>query len=93
MSKDAKLTNIHVPPDPKLAFFDALRSAPPIDMKNYENVGEVEHHESVESVAAKMIAKQEAARGVKINQEQSKETVNLGGIKDDRRDRVFWRPR
>ena len=92
MSKEFKLTNLQVPRNPELARFDAFIAAPPIDMKNYENVGGVEHHDSIQSVAAKMIAKQEAARGVKIDKEQSEEpTVNLGGVVDDRKDRKFWR--
>ena len=93
MSKDIKLTNWQVPRDPRQARFDAYKNAPEIDIKNYENVGSVEHHDSVESVAAKMIAKQEAARGVRIDQEAPTETINLKGIKDDRPDKKFWSPK
>lgn len=96
MSKQIVLTNWQVPRDPKLAGIDALKIAAesnPIDMKNYENVGSLEHHDSVESVAAKMIAKQEAARGVKIDAVETEGTkVNLNGIKDDRPEKKFWRP-
>lgn len=95
--KEIVLTNWQVPRDPKLAGLDALRAAAeqnPIDMKNYENVGEVEHHDSVESVAAKMIAKQEAARGVRIDAEEAPAVNNLSmnGVVDDRKDKAFWRP-
>lgn len=92
MSKEIKLTNWQVPRDPNSVRFDAYKNAPEIDMKHYENLGEVEHHDSVDSVAAKMIAKQEAALGVKIDQEAPTETVNLKGVKDDRPDKKFWRP-
>lgn len=96
MSKDIKLTNWQVPRDPKMAGLDALKIAAeknPIDLSKYENVGSVEHHDSVESVAAKMIAKQEAARGVKIDATETPGTkVNLNGINDDRAERKFWTP-
>lgn len=93
MSKDIKLTNWQVPRNPELARFDALHAAPPIDMKNYENVGSIEHHEDVDSVAAKMIAKQEAARGVKIDKEASPPTnsLSMNGIVDDRKDKVYFK--
>lgn len=91
MSKEVKLTNLQVPKNPALERFDALKNAKPIDMKDYENMGEVEHHESIDSVAAKMIAKQEAARGVKIDAEESKSKINLGGIVDDRKDKKYWK--
>lgn len=96
MSKDIKLTNWQCPRDPKLAGIDAMKiaaEANPIDLSKYENVGSVEHHDSVESVAAKMIAKQEAARGVKIDAVETEGTkVNLNGIKDDRPEKKYWRP-
>ncbi len=92
MSKEIKLTNIQVPRDPKSLRFDAYKNAKPIDMKDYENMGSVEHHDSVESVAEKMIAKQEEARGQKIDQkEPEKATVNLDGIVDDRK-KEYWKP-
>lgn len=96
MSKDIKLTNWQVPRDPRMKGLDAMRQAAeqnPLDIKNYENVGSVEHHDSVESVAEKMIAKQEAARGQKIDKEASAQaTVNLNGINDDRAGKKYWKP-
>ncbi len=93
MGKEIVLTNWQVPKDPKLARFEALRAAPAIDMKNYENVGSVEHHESVASVAEKMIAKQEAATGRKIDRPEAPpmSALNMGGIVDDRKDKVFFK--
>lgn len=94
--KEIVLTNWQCPRDPKLAGLDAMRTAAesnPIDMKNYENVGSVEHHESVESVAEKMIQKREAATGRKIDAVETPGTkVNLNGIKDDRPEKKFWKP-
>lgn len=94
--KDIVLTNWQVPRDPKMAGIDALKivaEANPIDMSKYENIGSVEHHDSVESVAAKMIAEQEAARGVKIDAvETPGAKLNMKGINDDRPERKFWKP-
>lgn len=89
MSKDVKLTNIQAPRDPKMQAYDALKNAPAIDLKKYEKMGSVEEHNSTESVIAKMIAKQEAARGVKIDEKESASKLNLGGIVDDRKDKVI----
>lgn len=92
MGKELVLTNWQVPRDPAMARFDVLKQVAPIDMRRYENVGSVEHHDSVQSVAEKMIAKQEAARGVKIDKEPQKgPTVNLGGIVDNRKDKVYFK--
>lgn len=81
-----KLTNIQVPRDPKEFKYDALKKAPPINLDNYKNLGKVEEHKDTESVINKTIAKQESARGVKIDQKKGSPTSNLsmGGINDDR---------
>lgn len=94
MADDIKLTNWQVPRDPKMAGLDGLKiaaEANPIDMKKYENVGSVEHHESVASVAEKMIQKREAATGRPVNAPEQESKINLNGIKDDRKDRVFFK--
>lgn len=95
MSKDIKLTNWQVPRDPQMAGLDALTNAAnanPIDMDKYENVGSVEHHETVDSVVEKMIYKQEISRGQKIDKVAVESKVNLGGVKDTRSNRTFWKP-
>lgn len=89
--KDVKLTNWQVPKNPASAVFDQMKNAPPINYDNYKDVGKVEHHDSVESVASKMIAKQEAAIGIKIDQKETPKALNLNGIVDDRADRKFFR--
>lgn len=96
MSKEMRLTNWQVPRDPRMVGRDALFQAAaknPLDIRKYESVGGVEHHETTESVAAKMIAKQEAARGVKIDREEPTPTSNLsmGGVVDDRKDKVYFK--
>lgn len=91
---DIKLTNWQVPRDPKMAGIDSLKiaaEANPIDMKKYEVVGSVEHHDSVASVAEKMIQKREAVTGRPVNATEETSRINLNGIKDDRKDRVFFK--
>lgn len=93
--KDIVLTNWQVPRDPKMAGIDALKiaaEANPIDLSKYENVGSVEHHDSVESVAAKMMAEHEAKTGRKIPDHAPEAKLNMKGINDDRPDRKFWKP-
>lgn len=85
--KELKLTNWQVTRPPSLA--DFFKNAKPIDLEKYKNIGKVEKHEGTESVIEKMIAKQEAARGTKIDQEETKREFNLKGINDDRKDRKF----
>lgn len=89
MSKDIKLTNIQVPRDPNMAAYDVLKNAAPIDLEKYKVMGSVEEHDSVDSVIEKMIAKQEAARGVKIADKEPESKINLGGVVDDRKDKVI----
>lgn len=94
MSKDIKLTNWQVPRDPAMAGYDKLKevaTSNPLDIKNYKNVGSVEHHETVDSVVDKMIAKQEASRGTKIDKVAVEEKLNMGGI-NDTREKKFWKP-
>lgn len=58
----------------------------PIDMKNYDNVGGVEHHKTTDSVIDKMITKNEAARGKQLSKEVPKKgSINFSGINDDRK--------
>ncbi len=63
----------------------------PINMDNYQKVGEVEHHSSIDSVAEKLMQKQEAVTGRKINQKEEKNKLNTGGVNDDRSDRKFFK--
>ncbi|MDX1471351.1 MAG: hypothetical protein R3213_07625, partial [Flavobacteriaceae bacterium] len=66
----------------------------PINMDNYQNMGGVTHHETTEAVIEEMISKQEQARGMKIDQEDPKQEnkpAGFGGIKDDRKDRKFFK--
>lgn len=85
--KDKKLTNFQVPRDPRMKKYDDMKNAPAIDMNKYQNMGGVEHHDSIQSVADKMIAKREAKTGIKVDQVESEFKLNLGGINDDRKDK------
>jgi hypothetical protein len=71
-------------------FYDRLKEAKPLNLKDYESLGSVEHHNSIDSVIKKMIAKQEQVTGRLINQEEPKKEYNLKGINDDRKDRNFF---
>jgi len=83
--KEIKLTNWQVPQRPSMA--DLFKSAKPLDIKKYDNIGQVEEHKDVESVIEKMIAKQEKARGVKIDEKAQKQQLSMGGINDNRKDK------
>lgn len=72
---------------------DALKQAPPLDLNGnkYQDVGKV-HHGDVEAAIERTIAKQEAARGVAIDQAPApKATVNMNGIRDER-PKEYWTP-
>lgn len=72
---------------------EALKQAPPLDLNGnkYQDVGKV-HHGDLQHAIDRTIAKQEAARGVAIDQpEQPKAIVNMKGIQDER-PKEFWTP-
>ena len=88
--KEVKLTNWKVPRSPEGQFRDALTQAPSFDQKNYENIAPV-HHGDLQAAIDRTIAKQEAARGMPIDQVAEKEPVNLKGVNDER-PKEFWTP-
>ena len=72
---------------------EALKQAPPLDLNGnkYQDVGKF-HHGDLQHAIDRTIAKQEAARGVAIDQAPSAEPkVNMKGINDER-PKEYWTP-
>lgn len=90
--KEIKLTNWQVPRSPEGQAIDANKQAPPLDLNGpkYQDVGKI-HHGDLDAAIERTIAKQEAARGMPINQPEVKQTLT-SGIVDDRPDKEFWTP-
>ncbi len=71
---------------------DVLKQAPEIDLNGnkYKDTGKI-HHGDLQHAIDRTIAKQEAARGMPINQPEVKQTLT-SGIVDDRPNKEFWTP-
>ena len=73
-------------------YYEALKQAPQLDLNSnkYKDTGKV-HHGDLQHAIDRTIAKQEAARGMPIDQVAEKQEVNLKGVQDER-PKEFWVP-
>lgn len=91
--KEIRLTNWQVPRSAEGQKIDAFKQAPPLDLNGpkYQDVGKI-HHGDLQAAIDRTIAKQEAARGVAIDQAPAPEQdYNLKGINDER-PKEYWTP-
>lgn len=90
--KEFKLTNWQVPRSPEGKVYDSMKQAPELDLNSdkYKDTGKI-HHGDLQQAIDRTIAKQEAARGVAIDQVAPPEQVNLKGVQDER-PKEFWTP-
>lgn len=91
--KEIRLTNWQVPRDPKSQHYDAFKQAPEIDLNSqqYKDIGKI-HHGDLQHAIERTIMKQEAARGVKIDQEAQPKPMSVNGVVDDRPNKEYWIP-
>lgn len=91
--REIKLTNWQVPRSAEGQKIDAQKQAPPLDLDGpkYKDIGKI-HEGTTEDAIERTIAKQEAARGVAINQPEQPKINLSASVVDDRKDKEYWTP-